>query len=94
MRVYELEFRNGILYYKYEQSEWTKSLITLDGIKRFYEETAGFIKEKKLGNRPINLDTDGNELNWKLCNTEYCPLFENCKKNEKDFDDWINELKK
>lgn len=98
---YTVEWNNkGQLMYRQIQHEaagtkWTHTFITQSGIENFYEMVARMEKDDYLGPRPENLDADGEQAGYDLCDSRYCPLAGVCTNYEKQgLAVWLEQVKK
>ncbi len=69
----------AVEYRQLPDSAWTKTVITIDGIRQYYEATADLLvgpPGAKLPPEPTNVDVDGSRKNYGSCN--YCPLASKC----------------
>lgn len=94
--VYDLKFDEaGRLCYKLEhesEADWTRTIVTIEGIESFYEFVAGMADKKELGPRPAQVDTIGNKAGYKDC--DYCPLKSTCDSHEKKgYKSWLDAVK-
>ncbi len=97
--VYEIEFDSSSekrLRYRRESpngaGEWTRTLVTLGDIERFYEHVSKMSETGDLGRRPLTIDALGKEKNYSNCS--YCPLLETCDKTEKQgYTKWLEAVR-
>lgn len=80
--VYDIQIdEKGRVGYKLEQdTEWKRSIITIQDIERYYEYVSQMTEKKELGPRPMTIDAHGEKLNYKEC--AYCPAQPTCDKYE------------
>lgn len=87
---FELDIQGGVLYYRSVASEeWVQTLITVDGIKRYYELVGQMPSTKDLGDRPSRTTALGEDMGYNPCDSKYCPFAEVCNKHERNYDDWV-----
>lgn len=93
-RMYYLSFKDGVLFYRDEfEVKDVRTVITADGIERYYEQVARMGREKKLFDRPANRDVVQYELlPWSMCDKKYCPYAEACDRYEHDYNTWMLEV--
>jgi hypothetical protein len=88
VREYDLELRDGTLYYKTEGlKDWVKTLITVPGIQAYYEKQSRIDETGDIGPRPQAIDAVGNKA-YLPC--QYCPFLDECNKYEHDKDAWLD----
>lgn len=88
IREYDLDIKDGVLYYETEGIERTRTVITVDGIREFYERAASIGTEKTLPPRPSDANATGGKA-YAPC--KYCAFAKVCDKYEdKSFDDWFD----
>lgn len=91
--VYDLKWsKEGNLMFKREKDlTFTRSFITLQGIKDYFEELDKTQQMKKLPLKPKTVNHLGEEANWSICS--YCPLDSVCKSSESnELDTWLQEI--
>lgn len=92
IRSFDLRLVNTELYYRVTgTNEWTKTVLDIPGIQRYYEEVAVMSIEKdRLTPRPLNVRPDGTKESWNICKN--CPMVEHCNKYEDNPTDWWSKL--
>lgn len=81
--VYDLKFSGeGKLCYRIEGREgpWTTTIISIEGIRNYYELIDRDNRSNSLPPRPSNLDALGGKTSFNLCDVKYCHLSEVCGK--------------
>lgn len=89
-RVYDLKWLpSGKLAYK-EESEgaYTPTVITLQGVKDYFEELDKVQEKRELPARPVNIKADGTKESWTMC--DYCSLKPVCDSSEHDLQTWLD----
>jgi hypothetical protein len=98
---YALDWRGGDLYFRRMAAgstppgEWTRSLVTKQGIVDYYElvDTLALPGVEGLPPRPDNLYADGEVMEKSAC--FYCPLLQVCNKVERRGKTiWVEEAKR
>lgn len=81
-KVYDLRWsNNGTLLYRMEGDlTFNRTIITLDGIKSYFELLDRAQEQKELPPRPENVDIDGVKSGWSMCDPKYCSLASVCDK--------------
>jgi hypothetical protein len=92
--VYETKYENEELYYRHStQEDWTKSIVTVGGLRRYYQQIVRMQAEQKLTGRPVNLSATGEAGHWDKCDARYCPLSGVCEQYEGDYTQWLDQAK-
>lgn len=91
-REYELELRDGRLYY-YTQglTAPVETYITIEGIQAYYEWVAQLGPQNPLGPRPSAQTAVGAAMSYHPC--DFCPLAEVCDTYEGDYSLWLDFAK-
>ena len=85
---YTLDIEDGVLYYTTEAGERVQTIITVDGIKRFYEAVGKMAQTKTLPGRPTTADATGGTA-YSPC--KYCEFAPVCDQYEdRSFEDWYD----
>lgn len=89
---YELKITDKSVYYRLagSKNEWTKTQVSIDGIKAYYETISQMETTDTLPAAPVNLDIHGEKLPWD--NALYCPLGDLCcgdKSGETSVKQWL-----
>lgn len=97
--VYDVVIDNqGTICYKLETEagdRYTKTVVSIGDINRFYEFVSTMQSEKKLGPRPKTVKANGKEeIGWNMCQARYCALSETCDKHESNYDNWVSNVLK
>lgn len=88
-REYDLKLEYGRLYYITKgMSEWRSTLITVEGIERYYNTVGNLSNTKNLGPRPSN-KTAINTKSYNPC--DYCPLTDVCDAYEDNYELWLDK---
>jgi hypothetical protein len=95
IQVYDLRWNDkGQLLYKASQhTEWTYTLVTKDGIRKYYESVAQMDSTNVLPDKPTSLRADGSKESFNACN--YCPLNDTCSSTPRTAtaSDWLRLVK-
>lgn len=98
--VYELDWIKDVLHFRRESSSklienqepWTRSLVGVADIKRYYEFVSTMAVKEELGPRPMTIDALGKEKNYSGC--DYCPLQNVCDSREKQgYSSWLDAVR-
>jgi len=93
-RMFYLEWRDEVLWYRDEfQTDWVKTNITPQGIKRYYQLLEEMKQAKELGPRPTADYVHGKPNKWDACGL--CEWKLACERYDqtKDYDGWIEDIK-
>jgi hypothetical protein len=91
--VYDLQFSDkGVVQFKLEDdTKWKDTIVTRDGIIRFFEATSQVQSTGVLGPRPSQVDLFGEKAGYSDCS--YCPLKDICDRLEKtNYSTWLQEV--
>jgi hypothetical protein len=92
IREYDLDIRDGVVYYQTKgMTVPQQTLITVDGIKQYYEYLSTLSQTKDLKGRPLSLDAVGDVMSWSQCGR--CPLKETCDTYESNYELWLDNAK-
>lgn len=82
---------DGRVRYRKEGSKgrWEDTCVHIDGIVSFYESFPN-IGTAGLGPRPLDLDVNGNFLQWKNC--DYCGIKDFCDRYETKVETWLKKI--
>lgn len=83
----------GTLHYRpvdLPVSDETESLITQDGIRRYYESAANAVSTNVLPPMPVAINADGSEAKYSQCT--YCPLQTTCAVFQGTTNQWLKEI--
>lgn len=78
----------------YADSETNKvqtSIVSVEGMTKFFDYCDFLKQEKNLGPRPINLDCNGKKMGYSKC--DYCEYKEVCDKYEDSYDEWFEGVR-
>lgn len=99
-RGFNLKFdESGVVWYKEVNSDtWKESIVSISRIKAYFELVACMDDTKSLPPKPINLDAEGNEGGYDICN--YCKIADVCKAYDKkrglqrvkSLDKWLEDV--
>lgn len=74
-------------------NNWKDTIVTVDGIRGYYESVAAIETTKNLLGRPETLDVFGEKENYHSC--QYCPLSDICDlADEGKHDAWLEAVRK
>ena len=98
--IYEIGFDdNGTIQYRLERAgdarpdtAFTKTVLTVADIERYYEFVARMGEVKALGPRPSPWKPSGKNKGYSDC--DYCPLSETCDRYENKWEKWHEEVKR
>ena len=98
--IYEISFDdNGTIQYRLERAEdskpdtaFTKTVLTVSDIERYYEFISAMGERKALGPRPSPWKPSGKNKGYTDC--DYCPLANVCDQYENNWEKWHGEVKK
>ena len=92
--VYELDSdEHGYVWYRLEGAAiWTKSIIRLQDIERYYEFVSKIKETKQLGRKVITVGVTGQKKSYSHCNL-YCPIHKHFSHLEEDYDLWLEKIK-
>lgn len=93
LRVYDLNIdAEGKLSFRDENSTgpWTQTLLSVGGLKNFYEAVSTMEADNTLGPRPSEINWDGQKAKFSPC--KYCDFSSACDKYEgtNDVGTWLN----
>lgn len=92
--IYDLRFdRNGRLQFKREdiQGVWTNTIITQQGIAKYFDYVSRMEETNTLGPLPAAVDAVGDKQNYTQC--KYCPLQATCKQSGQSVNKWLQEVR-
>jgi hypothetical protein len=92
IREYNLSFENGVLsYYTCGMPCPQATIITVEGIERYYEIVSKIPETKNLGPRPAQKNMLGERATYNPC--DYCPLASVCDAydNSSDYEYWLDQ---
>lgn len=83
----------GVLLYKEElDAVYKPTVITLDGVKNYFEELDKVREGNYLPPKPTNVNADGSKTSWSLC--DYCSLNSVCSSSkDDDLELWKEQVK-
>lgn len=91
---FELRFNGGRLEYRQSgTSTWTSTIITTQGIRKYYEHIVRGHETRQLMNPPAQVDSDGSKASWHLCDAKYCPLSGICRNSDNNLDKWLTVVR-
>lgn len=98
--IYEIAFDdNGTIKYRLESpshdkadGNFTRTVLTIADIERYYEFVSAMGERKALGPRPSPWKPSGKNKGYSDC--DYCPLADICDKHENKWEAWHAEVKK
>lgn len=83
-----------IYYQPIGTDTWRATALTQSGIKDYYELVGNMATNKDVGPRPSAKKVDGTvQEGWHPCEPKYCPLSATCDRHERNYDDWVTEVK-
>jgi hypothetical protein len=89
---FQLDLKKDKLYYKVgEHGKAQESIVTLSGIKKFFDFCDFLREQKDLGPRPANIESDGGRAGYAKC--DYCEYRDCCDKHEDNYDKWFESVR-
>lgn len=90
-KIFYLQWTDGFLEYRADdQNDFTRTVITEQGIRDYYAMVLEMKATSMLGPRPSELSATGDKLKYGPCGL--CYLAKNCDRNENSYTDWVNAL--
>lgn len=89
----DMWIEDGVVWYQGWDNP-VKTIITVDGIKEFYERVSQIEQRQSLGPRPTGRYADGSPKEAGKSQCDYCPFLEICNDYETDYDRWVDEIKR
>ena len=94
-QIFTLEWRDDTAWYKHEDGEWTKTLITKESLRDYYRMLAEMEQTKKLGPRPTAGYVDGTDPKFGNDACFFCPMKDACDRFDMNgrYDEWLDMTK-
>lgn len=93
-RMYYLSLRDDVLHWRDEYAaEEHATLITVSGIKAYYQAVHDMAYTYQLGERPTAGGVDGSPPPYNRCDARYCAFSSACDWYEGNYPAWLNAVK-
>ena len=93
-RLFYLSFKDGQLRYRDEFDEHNvPTMVTVDGIKAYYQRLYDMRANFLLYDRPTNYSVTGEPGHWDRCDARYCPFADACNRYEHDYHTWVDAVR-
>lgn len=83
---------DGAVWYQSELCGPTRTTVSYDGIREYYERVSQIEERQSLGPRPTSVAVDGSK-SYNMCDKKYCTFAETCDKFETDYTRWVDEAR-
>lgn len=92
--AYELKWEGNDLYVKhFMDKDFTKTLISKDGIHNYYAYVGSCMANRTIPTRPSKVNVFG-KIEYNPCDKKYCPYTDICESGDKEgFDSWLDRAK-